>query len=224
MQIDGCKSLAGRILNGFALCASMKQALSNSGIRQKDDGTHEIPASVRPDGTSRKTIKVRPGYIPVEDIAKYRPPKARSTEVGETLPIPRASGDSKITAQPKSLVKKSSSTSPVEKPVVGASKLVKSAWSSAGWRDSEEETSIYARKDNVATRTTPERSTVSTIKSRPLHGKTAGAQSSGTGATSNEVTSASLDLLGDSLAQVKLTHTEGTKYRPSQRCQKERNI
>lgn len=46
--------------------------LSNSGIQNLPTGHSIIPSSVRPDGTTRKEIKVRPGYRPPEDQEKYR--------------------------------------------------------------------------------------------------------------------------------------------------------
>lgn len=46
--------------------------LSNSGIQTLSTGDSIIPSSVRPDGSTRKEIKVRPGYRPPEDQAKYR--------------------------------------------------------------------------------------------------------------------------------------------------------
>lgn len=46
--------------------------LSNSGIQILPTGDSIIPSSVRPDGSTRKEIKVRPGYRPPEDQQKYR--------------------------------------------------------------------------------------------------------------------------------------------------------
>jgi partner of Y14 and mago len=46
--------------------------LSNSGIQTLSTGDSIIPSSVRPDGSTRKEIKVRPGYRPPEDQEKYR--------------------------------------------------------------------------------------------------------------------------------------------------------
>ncbi|ERF76603.1 hypothetical protein EPUS_08722 [Endocarpon pusillum Z07020] len=46
--------------------------LSNSGIQTLPTGHSIIPSSVRPDGSTRKEIKVRPGYRPPEDQEKYR--------------------------------------------------------------------------------------------------------------------------------------------------------
>ena len=46
--------------------------LSNSGIQTLPTGHSIIPSSVRPDGSTRKEIRVRPGYRPPEDQEKYR--------------------------------------------------------------------------------------------------------------------------------------------------------
>ncbi|KAL7268028.1 hypothetical protein RUND412_009361 [Rhizina undulata] len=46
--------------------------VSNAGIAQTPDGQRVIPASLRPDGTTRKEIRVRPGYRPPEDIEIYK--------------------------------------------------------------------------------------------------------------------------------------------------------
>jgi len=45
---------------------------TKAGIQTNADGTRFIPASVRPDGTLRKEIKIKPGYRPPEDIEKYK--------------------------------------------------------------------------------------------------------------------------------------------------------
>jgi partner of Y14 and mago len=45
---------------------------SNAGITLNEAGERIIPSSVRPDGTLRKEIKVRPGYRPPEDVEIYR--------------------------------------------------------------------------------------------------------------------------------------------------------
>ncbi|KAH0614188.1 uncharacterized protein H6S33_006074 [Morchella sextelata] len=44
---------------------------SNAGITRNSDGQQIIPASLRPDGTTRREIKVRPGYRPPEDVEVY---------------------------------------------------------------------------------------------------------------------------------------------------------
>lgn len=46
--------------------------ISTSGIRTLATGHSVIPSSLRPDGSTRKEIKVRPGYRPAEDQEKYR--------------------------------------------------------------------------------------------------------------------------------------------------------
>lgn len=50
---------------------------SKAGIKTDNEGNRIIPSSVRPDGTLRKEIKVRPGYRPPEDVEVY---KNRTTE------------------------------------------------------------------------------------------------------------------------------------------------
>ena len=50
---------------------------ANSGIETSADGTTYIPSSKRADGSTRKEIRVRPGYRPPEDVATY---KNRSAE------------------------------------------------------------------------------------------------------------------------------------------------
>jgi len=50
---------------------------SKAGIETKADGAAYIPSSKRADGSTRKEIKVRPGYRPPEDVETY---KTRSAE------------------------------------------------------------------------------------------------------------------------------------------------
>lgn len=50
---------------------------ASSGIRTTADGQSIIPSSKRADGSTRKEIKVRPGYKPPEDVETY---KSRSAE------------------------------------------------------------------------------------------------------------------------------------------------
>lgn len=52
-------------------------APTNSGIRTTTDGTSYIPSSKRADGTTRKEIRVRPGWTPQEDVKTY---KSRNAE------------------------------------------------------------------------------------------------------------------------------------------------
>lgn len=45
---------------------------SKAGIVETPEGERKIPASVRPDGSTRKSIKIRPGYRPPEDVEVYK--------------------------------------------------------------------------------------------------------------------------------------------------------
>lgn len=45
---------------------------TTSGITETTDGNRVIPSSLRADGTTRKEIKIRPGYRPPEDVAVYK--------------------------------------------------------------------------------------------------------------------------------------------------------
>ncbi|KAI2470000.1 hypothetical protein F4781DRAFT_197157 [Annulohypoxylon bovei var. microspora] len=51
---------------------------STSGIVTGDTGERHIPESVRADGTTRKAIKIRPGYRPPEDVEVYKNRTAES--------------------------------------------------------------------------------------------------------------------------------------------------
>lgn len=54
---------------------------TKSGIISTPDGERHIPASLRPDGSKRKEIKIRPGYKPPEDVEVY---KNRTAEAWKT--------------------------------------------------------------------------------------------------------------------------------------------
>ncbi|KAL8388465.1 hypothetical protein RB595_009225 [Gaeumannomyces hyphopodioides] len=66
---------------------------SVSGIVTDDDGQRHIPESTRADGSTRKAIKIRPGYRPPEDVELY---KNRTAEAfrnrGKNAGIPGAEG------------------------------------------------------------------------------------------------------------------------------------
>jgi len=47
-------------------------AVSKAGITTSATGERHIPSSVRPDGSVRKEIRVRPGYRPPEDVELYK--------------------------------------------------------------------------------------------------------------------------------------------------------
>ncbi|KAL8738737.1 MAG: hypothetical protein Q9181_000492 [Wetmoreana brouardii] len=54
---------------------------TKSGIITSTDGERHIPSSVRADGSTRKEIKIRPGYKPPEDVEVY---KNRTAEAWKT--------------------------------------------------------------------------------------------------------------------------------------------
>lgn len=51
---------------------STKPLPSSSGISTAKNGERHIPSSIRPDGSKRKEIKIRPGYKPPEDVEVYK--------------------------------------------------------------------------------------------------------------------------------------------------------
>ncbi|EKJ78028.1 hypothetical protein NXS19_001477 [Fusarium pseudograminearum] len=67
---------------------------SNAGIvTDENSGDREIPQSVRADGTTRKAIKIRPGYRPPEDVEVYKNRTAEAfRERGKKIGIPGAAG------------------------------------------------------------------------------------------------------------------------------------
>jgi len=56
---------------------------TKSGITTNSTGERHIPASLRADGSTRKEIKIRPGYKPPEDVEVY---KNRTAEGFKTKP------------------------------------------------------------------------------------------------------------------------------------------
>ena len=74
------------------------KATSNSGIVG-----NKVPPSVRKDGTVRKEIKVKPGYIPQEDVSAFV--SSKKHELQNTIP-----GTSRRRDEVKSATKKPSSS------------------------------------------------------------------------------------------------------------------
>ncbi|ORY65878.1 putative RNA binding protein Pym, partial [Pseudomassariella vexata] len=66
---------------------------STSGIvTDENSGERHIPESVRPDGTTRKAIKIKPGYRPPEDVEVYKNRTAESFRSRGKGGIPGADG------------------------------------------------------------------------------------------------------------------------------------
>ncbi|MBE3041946.1 hypothetical protein IMZ48_05070 [Candidatus Bathyarchaeota archaeon] len=64
---------------------------SNSGIITDTTGERHIPPSTRADGTTRKPIRIRPGYRPPEDVELYKNRTAEAfRERGKRVGIPGA--------------------------------------------------------------------------------------------------------------------------------------
>lgn len=72
----------------------MPSEVTNAGIvTNAGSGERHIPESVRPDGSTRKAIKIRPGYRPPEDVEVYKNRTAESfRERGRRIGIPGAGG------------------------------------------------------------------------------------------------------------------------------------
>ncbi|KAH8177488.1 mago binding domain-containing protein [Sarocladium implicatum] len=67
---------------------------SNAGIvTDEGSGSRVIPESTRADGSTRKAIKIRPGYRPPEDVEVYKNRTAEAfRERGKRIGIPGAAG------------------------------------------------------------------------------------------------------------------------------------
>ncbi|KAJ4272215.1 hypothetical protein NW762_000926 [Fusarium torreyae] len=67
---------------------------SNAGIvTDENSGDREIPQSVRADGSTRRAIKIRPGYRPPEDVEVYKNRTAEAfRDRGKRIGIPGAAG------------------------------------------------------------------------------------------------------------------------------------
>jgi partner of Y14 and mago len=70
--------------------SNKKSETTASGITTNEDGERYIPSSVRPDGSKRKEIKVRPGHTPQEDVATYKNRTAEAWKNKGKGPVPGA--------------------------------------------------------------------------------------------------------------------------------------
>lgn len=92
-----CKAFSfmdsGNTLNpNVASTQHCRESMSSakSGIQQTTDGSSYIPASKRADGTTRKEIRVRPGYRPPEDVETYKNRSAESWKNRGSAGVPGA--------------------------------------------------------------------------------------------------------------------------------------
>lgn len=61
-------------------------------VTDEKSGQRHIPESVRADGTTRRAIKIRPGYRPPEDVEVYKNPTAENFRTRGKGPVPGAEG------------------------------------------------------------------------------------------------------------------------------------
>lgn len=66
--------------------------LSKSGITTAPTGERHIPASKRADGSTRKEIRIRPGYRPPEDVEVYKNRTAEAWKTRGAGGVPGADG------------------------------------------------------------------------------------------------------------------------------------
>ncbi|KAG7006339.1 hypothetical protein G7Y79_00015g039290 [Physcia stellaris] len=69
---------------------SVSTSGTSSGITTTETGDRHIPASVRADGSTRKEIKIRPGYKPPEDVEVYKNRTAEAWKSRGTGGVPGA--------------------------------------------------------------------------------------------------------------------------------------
>lgn len=69
----------------------MAPTATNSGIvTDETSGDRHIPESVRADGSTRKAIKIRPGFRPAEDVELYRARNAVASRERRRMGVPGA--------------------------------------------------------------------------------------------------------------------------------------
>ncbi|KAF3902690.1 hypothetical protein AA313_de0200902 [Arthrobotrys entomopaga] len=70
--------------------SSKEQQTTTSGIQTLASGSRVIPSSVRADGSTRPERRVKPGFTPAEDIAKYQNRTAEAWRTRGTGGVPGA--------------------------------------------------------------------------------------------------------------------------------------
>lgn len=72
--------------------SSAPSSNTKSGITTTPSGVRHIPSSIRADGSTRKEIKVRPGYRPPEDVEVYKNRTAEAWKTRGMGGVPGAEG------------------------------------------------------------------------------------------------------------------------------------
>lgn len=135
---------------------------TKAGIITESTGERHIPSSVRPDGSMRKEIKIRPGYKPPEDVEVYKNRAAEGWKNRGSGGIPGAAGlkDDEPTsastsnknakrreARKKAKAAEEGSTQPAKK-VDGP--LSKDSWRKANHKETEEAVDSQTEKEKKA--------------------------------------------------------------------------
>ena len=82
------------ILRDTMPSSSSPSPAERSGIQTTSSGERHIPQSLRPDGSLRKEIKIRPGYRPPEDVEVYKNRTAEAWKTRGSAGVPGADGPS----------------------------------------------------------------------------------------------------------------------------------
>jgi partner of Y14 and mago protein len=122
--------------------------ISKAGITTSATGERHIPASLRPDGSLRKEIRVRPGYRPPEDVEVYKNRTAEGFRNRGKTGVPGAEGL-------KSEEKPSTSSPPANKNAKRREARKKAA--AAGDDGNEEEVKPTEPKEKEAAKSEPEK-------------------------------------------------------------------
>lgn len=70
-----------------------KSSFTSSGITTNTTtGERHVPSSIRPDGSVRREIRIRPGYLPPEDVERYKNRAAQSWKNRGQAGVPGAEG------------------------------------------------------------------------------------------------------------------------------------
>ena len=128
---------------------------SKSGIIENPDGERHIPSSVRPDGTKRKEIKIRPGYKPPEDVEVYKNRTADAFKNRGSGGVPGAEGlkdDSSASTSSNKNAKRREARKKAKAIDVGGEKKDANGSDEKDWREKNEETKAEDQADSEAER------------------------------------------------------------------------